>query len=114
MTELTTMRQAAEKLADAILGEDVPAENLYGIVDLVLRRPEELDDQLGFEALCESQLELHDPEVMGESYQERIPVLREAKRLWGDTTIRALAIEIVRTRCHEALAVDAGFNSESF
>lgn len=91
----------AQTLADAILGADVPAEQLYGIVDVVAKdNPAALDDAGEFEELCWSQLDTDG--VDG----ERLTLLIEARRLWRYPAIRTLAIETVRTRCSEELALD--------
>lgn len=88
----------AQVLADAILGADVPAEQLYGIVDVVKNHPEVLDDAEEFEELCFVQLDTDG--VVG----ARLTLFKHARRLWRDQAVLALAIETVRTRCHEALA----------
>lgn len=90
----------AQTLADAILGTDVPAEQLYGIVDVVAKdNPAVLDDAGDFEELCFIQLDTDGVEG------ERLTLLQHARQLWRDPAIRALAIETVRTRCHEELAL---------
>ncbi|MCS6291705.1 MAG: hypothetical protein H8J66_01435 [Nitrospira sp.] len=91
----------AQVLAAAILGADVPAELLYGIVDVVVKdNPAVMDDAAGFEFLCWLQLETEGVEG------ERLALLNEARQLWRDPAVRALAIETVRTRCHEELALN--------
>jgi len=94
-----TIGEQAGVLADAILMEDVPAENAYSIVNLVVEDTAQLDDQDGFEGLCESQLDTDDCE------ESRLPLLRYAQQLWSDPVVRAAAVEIVRTRCQEELAL---------
>lgn len=90
----------AQVLSDAILGADVPAEQLYGIVDVVSENRATLDDAGEFEELCFSQLDTEGVEG------ERLVLLQNARQLWRNPAIRALAIETVRTRCSEELALD--------
>lgn len=100
MVKQINVADEAQVLADAILGEDVPAELLYGIVDVVCENRAALDDAGGFEQLCWAQLDTEGVEG------ERLMLLNEARRLWRDPEVRALAIETVRTRCSEELALD--------
>lgn len=88
-----------QELANAILDADAPVESLYGIVDVVCVNPSQLDDASGFEGLCWSQLEID-----GCSESRRV-VLMNARSLWNDQGVRAQAIQTVRTRCHEELAL---------
>lgn len=100
MGNQVNLADKAQTLADAILGADVPAEQLYGIVDVVCENRAALDDAGGFEELCWSQLDTEGVEG------ERLMLLIEARRLWRYPAIQALAIETVRTRCHEELALN--------
>ncbi|WP_213043472.1 hypothetical protein [Nitrospira defluvii] len=92
--------EKAQILSDAILGTDVPVEQLYGIVDVVSENRAALDDAGEFEELCWSQLDTDGVEG------ERLTLLNEARRLWRYPAIRAIAIETVRTRCYEELALN--------
>lgn len=90
------MNQAAQKLAELIVGDDKPNDGAYGILDVIVKDGANINDPVSFEGLCELQIEEDD----------------EAMELWSDNETRSAAVALVHERARVALAEHAAKRAE--